>query len=153
DQLVPLLARQYPGRGPGAQFSRGRAARSPGADVRRAGSARHHARGQHPRGGHHGTLCAARARAMIDQGLAAAARAVVPAARLERSPSGRRALKSLLLTIGTWVTAIIAGIPLVSVLYMLIVRGGSRLAWSAFVELPPAGFETGGGFGNAIAGT
>src|SRR5262249_5720295 len=91
--------------------------------------------------------------AMIDQGLAAAARAVVPAARLERSPFERRALKSLLLTIGTWVTAIIAGIPLVSVLYMLIVRGGSRLAWSAFVELPPAGFETGGGFGNAIAGT
>jgi phosphate transport system permease protein len=36
---------------------------------------------------------------------------------------------------------------------MLIVRGGSRLSWDALVELPPAGFEMGGGFGNAIAGT
>jgi len=36
---------------------------------------------------------------------------------------------------------------------MLIVRGGSRLSWEVLVELPPAGFEMGGGFGNAIAGT
>jgi phosphate transport system permease protein len=36
---------------------------------------------------------------------------------------------------------------------MLIVRGGARLAPSLFVELPPAGFEMGGGFGNAIVGT
>ena len=43
--------------------------------------------------------------------------------------------------------------PLFSVLYMLIVRGGSRLSWEVLVELPPAGFEMGGGFGNAIVGT
>ena len=49
--------------------------------------------------------------------------------------------------------AIIASIPLFSVLYMLIVRGGSRLSWEALTELPPAGFEMGGGFGNAIVGT
>ena len=49
--------------------------------------------------------------------------------------------------------AIIASIPLISVLYMLIVRGGSRLSWEALTELPPAGFEMGGGFGNAIVGT
>jgi len=36
---------------------------------------------------------------------------------------------------------------------MLIVRGGSRLHWELFTELPPAGFEMGGGFGNALLGT
>jgi phosphate transport system permease protein len=36
---------------------------------------------------------------------------------------------------------------------MLIVEGGSRLSLTLFTELPPAGFELGGGFGNAIVGT
>ncbi len=72
---------------------------------------------------------------------------------LQRSAFDPRALKSLLLTGGAWAAAMIAAIPLVSVLYMLIVRGGSRLHWSVFTELPPAGFEMGGGFGNAIVGT
>ena len=72
---------------------------------------------------------------------------------LQRSAFDPRALKSLLLTGGSWAAAMIAAIPLVSVLYMLIVRGGSRLHWSVFTELPPAGFEMGGGFGNAIVGT
>jgi phosphate transport system permease protein len=88
-----------------------------------------------------------------DQGFAVTPSAALRVARLERSPFERRALTSLLLTAGAWVAAILAAIPLVSVLYMLIVRGGSRLTWSAFVELPPAGFEMGGGFGNAIVGT
>jgi phosphate transport system permease protein len=39
------------------------------------------------------------------------------------------------------------------VLYLLIVRGGSRLSLEALTALPPAGFEMGGGFGNAIVGT
>ncbi len=86
-------------------------------------------------------------------GRSLATRAAVVSARLERAPFERRALTSLLLTAGVWATAIIAAIPLVSVLYMLIVRGGSRLTWSVLVELPPAGFETEGGFGNAIVGT
>jgi phosphate transport system permease protein len=90
---------------------------------------------------------------MSDPGAAAVARATVPDTRLERSPFERRALTSLLLTIGVWTAAVIAGIPLVSVLWMLIVRGGSRLSLSLFTELPPAGFEMGGGFGNAIVGT
>ena len=90
---------------------------------------------------------------MSEPGATAAARAAVPDTRLERSPFERRALTSLLLTIGVWTAAIIAGIPLVSVLWMLIVRGGSRLSPSLFTELPPAGFEMGGGFGNAIVGT
>jgi phosphate transport system permease protein len=72
---------------------------------------------------------------------------------LRRSPLERRALRSGLLTGGAWAAAIIASVPLVSVLYMLIVRGGARLHWDVLIELPPAGFEMGGGFGNAIVGT
>jgi phosphate transport system permease protein len=72
---------------------------------------------------------------------------------LRRSPLERRALRSGLLTGGAWAAAIVASVPLVSVLYMLIVRGGARLHWDVLIELPPAGFEMGGGFGNAIVGT
>jgi phosphate transport system permease protein len=75
------------------------------------------------------------------------------AVRLNRSPWEPRALRSTVLTAGAWAAAIIAGIPLISVLYMLIVRGGARLSWELFTSLPPAGFEMGGGFGNAIVGT
>ena len=77
--------------------------------------------------------------------------AAVP--RLQRSAFEPRALRSLLLTVGTWACAILAAVPLVSVLYMLIVRGGARLTWEALTALPPAGFEMGGGFGNALLGT
>ncbi|HUO64923.1 MAG TPA: phosphate ABC transporter permease PstA [Terriglobales bacterium] len=86
-------------------------------------------------------------------GVAVAAPPPAQGARLERSVFEPRALKSLILTICVWGAAILAGIPLVSVLYMLIVRGGARLSTSLFTELPPAGFEMGGGFGNAIVGT
>jgi len=72
---------------------------------------------------------------------------------LRRSWSERRALRSVILTAGAWVMAVIASVPLFSVLYMLIVQGGSRLSLDLLTELPPAGFELGGGFGNAIAGT
>ncbi|HUN68279.1 MAG TPA: phosphate ABC transporter permease PstA [Burkholderiales bacterium] len=72
---------------------------------------------------------------------------------LERQPWEARSLTSALLSGLVWVMAILASIPLLSVLYMLIVKGGSRLTWEALSELPPAGFETGGGFGNAIVGT
>ena len=53
----------------------------------------------------------------------------------------------------TWLVALLACVPLFSVLYMLAVRGGSRLSWAVFTELPPAAFDPGGGFGNAIVGT
>jgi phosphate transport system permease protein len=75
------------------------------------------------------------------------------AIRLQRSTFEPRALRSLILTGATWVAAIVAAIPLFSVLYMLIVRGGQRLSLELFTELPPAGFEMGGGFGNAVVGT
>ncbi|MBK8174510.1 MAG: phosphate ABC transporter permease PstA [Rhodospirillales bacterium] len=72
---------------------------------------------------------------------------------LKRKLTESRALTNYLLTIGAWVVAIIASVPLLSVLYMLIVKGGSRFSLDLFTELPPAGFEMGGGFGNAIVGT
>jgi phosphate transport system permease protein len=72
---------------------------------------------------------------------------------LNRSFGDRRAITSALLTGATWVIALLAAVPLVSVLYMLIVNGGARLSAELFTELPPAGFEMGGGFGNAIVGT
>lgn len=76
-----------------------------------------------------------------------------PLINLRRSMGEARALRSGLLTGGAWLVALIASVPLFSVLYMLIVKGGTRLSLDLFTELPPAGFEMGGGFGNAILGT
>jgi phosphate transport system permease protein len=73
--------------------------------------------------------------------------------QLERQMFEIRALKSGLLTALTWLCAILASIPLLSVIYMLVVQGGARIDLEALTELPPAGFEMGGGFGNAIVGT
>jgi phosphate transport system permease protein len=75
------------------------------------------------------------------------------APELSRRTFEPRALRNTILSAITWVMALIASVPLFSVLYMLIVRGGSRLDWEALTTLPPAGFEDGGGFGNAIVGT
>jgi phosphate transport system permease protein len=76
---------------------------------------------------------------------------------LERQLLEGRAIKNNVLTGLTWIVAIIASIPLLSVIYMLLVRGGSRLFGADFAEvltgLPPAGFEMGGGIGPAIVGT
>ncbi len=75
------------------------------------------------------------------------------ALNLRRNLVEPRAIWNYVLTGGTWLIAIIAAIPLLSVLYMLVVKGGARLSAELFTELPPAGFETGGGIGNAIVGT
>jgi len=72
---------------------------------------------------------------------------------LEKSKLDMRAVKNTSLTILVWGLAILASIPLFSVIYMLIVEGGARLDIEALTEIPPAGFEMGGGFGNAIIGT
>jgi phosphate transport system permease protein len=72
---------------------------------------------------------------------------------LNRSFTERRAITSAILTAAAWIIALLAAVPLVSVLYMLIMSGGARLSTELFTELPPAGFEMGGGFGNAIVGT
>jgi len=76
---------------------------------------------------------------------------------LERQLLEGRAIKNNVLTVLTWIAAILASVPLLSVIYMLLMRGGSRLFGADFVEvmtaLPPAGFEMGGGIGPAIVGT
>jgi phosphate transport system permease protein len=72
---------------------------------------------------------------------------------LRWSLSDRRTLISTLLSIGTYAATILACVPLFSVLLMLVWRGGGKLGWHLFVELPPTAFEEGGGFGNAIVGT
>lgn len=72
---------------------------------------------------------------------------------LEKDKFDTRAIKNTLLTLLVWGIAILASIPLISVIYMLIVEGGARLDMEALTEIPPAGFEMGGGFGNAIIGT
>lgn len=73
--------------------------------------------------------------------------------QFDRQPFERRTLVSNLLTGLTWLIAILGSIPLFSVIYMLVKEGGARLDFEALTALPPAGFETGGGFGNAIVGT
>jgi phosphate transport system permease protein len=76
---------------------------------------------------------------------------------LQRQLWEGRAVKNNILTVLTWIIAILAAVPLISVIYMLLMRGGTRLFGAGFVEvltaLPPAGFEMGGGIGPAIVGT
>jgi phosphate transport system permease protein len=72
---------------------------------------------------------------------------------LRRRPFELRALRNGSLTIGAWLVAALGAVPLVSVIFMLVVKGGARLSKELFTELPPAGFELGGGIGNAIQGT
>ena len=88
-----------------------------------------------------------------DPGITLATGPARPVPRLERQPFERRAMKNGILTGFTWAMAILASVPLFSVIWMLLVEGGSRLDFEALTALPPAGFEEGGGFGNAIAGT
>src|SRR5262249_38973679 len=146
---VVVRPRQHARRAAGAELSRGRTARGPGAHVRGARPPRHHARRQRRRGMDHGPRVEAGRHplSVLERTVA-----TVPdrAHSLKRSRLERRALRSAGLTVATWTAALIASVPLFSVLYMLIVRGGSRLSWEALVDLPPAGFEVGGGFGNAI---
>ena len=58
-----------------------------------------------------------------------------------------RGLRSRVYTGITWLLAILAALPLVSVLYMLIAKGGARINWETLTALPPAAFEFGGGIG------
>ena len=72
---------------------------------------------------------------------------------LERQPFEPRSLQSIVLSTLTTAMAVIACIPLFSVLIMLLYRGGKRLNLAVFYALPPTAFDLGGGFGNAIVGT
>ncbi|WP_295887960.1 phosphate ABC transporter permease PstA [uncultured Thiohalocapsa sp.] len=94
---------------------------------------------------------------MSDVDLTATADEGLVRPNLQRQMFEGRAIKNNLLTVLTWIIAILAAIPLISVIYMLLMRGGTRLFGAGFVEvltaLPPAGFEMGGGIGPAIVGT
>lgn len=60
---------------------------------------------------------------------------------------------SVFLSTVVTVLTLLALVPLFSVIFMLFYRGGSTLAATNFWSLPPAPFEEGGGFGNALVGT
>ena len=64
-----------------------------------------------------------------------------------------RALFSWVMSVLTGAMTFAALVPLFSVLYLLITRGGKTLGLATFRELPPAALAPGGGFGNAIVGT
>jgi phosphate transport system permease protein len=91
------------------------------------------------------------ANALGSDGSSAARKRAIP--DLRRSFTDRRTLVNVVLTSLLWLLAVLAAIPLISVLYMLISEGGARFSLDLFTQLPPAGFMQGGGFGNAIVGT
>lgn len=72
---------------------------------------------------------------------------------LEKSILRPRTLINGLLSGLATVVTIVALIPLFSVVWMLVWRGGHRLSTHLFTQLPPAPLEQGGGFGNAILGS
>jgi phosphate transport system permease protein len=84
-------------------------------------------------------------------GLPPAPPADVP--NLERQLAKPRTLFSAGLSVITGLMALIAMVPLFSVLFRLIYEGGRRLSPWLFVELPPAAGMDGGGIGNALLGT
>jgi phosphate transport system permease protein len=77
----------------------------------------------------------------------------IPLPELEVQLAKPRALFSATLSVITAIMAILAMIPLFSVLYMLLFQGGQRLGVALFTELPPAIGMAGGGIGNALLGT
>ena len=72
---------------------------------------------------------------------------------LERSLRRPRTLFSVLMSGLATVMTLLALVPLFSVVWMLLWRGGRKLSTAALTQLPPAPLESGGGFGNAIVGT
>lgn len=72
---------------------------------------------------------------------------------LEKNLMRPRTMFSVLLSALTTVMTLMALVPLFSVVWMLLWRGGQKLSVAALTQLPPAPLEQGGGFGNAIVGT
>ena len=73
--------------------------------------------------------------------------------KLERSLKRPRTLFSYCASVVCGILALLAAVPLFSVLVMLIWRGAARLGPALFTQLPPAAGTAGGGIGNAILGT
>jgi phosphate transport system permease protein len=72
---------------------------------------------------------------------------------LEKSLRRPRTLINECLSVLSVALSIVAVIPLFSVLFMVLWRGGQRLGIALFIELPPAAGMVGGGIGNALLGT
>ena len=72
---------------------------------------------------------------------------------LEKSLLRPRSLFNAILSAFVTLMTLLALVPLFSVIWMLMSRGGKRLGIAVFTELPPVALEPGGGFGNAIVGT
>ena len=72
---------------------------------------------------------------------------------LHRSHRNARTALNTALTVFAFVLSTIAMLPLVSVLYMLLARGGPLISLQLFSELTPGAGSVGGGIGNAILGT
>ena len=79
--------------------------------------------------------------------------AEVDFSELEKSLRRPRTLVNVLLSGLVICMTLLALIPLFSVVWLLLWRGGSKLSLALFAQLPPAPLERGGGFGNAILGT
>jgi phosphate transport system permease protein len=73
--------------------------------------------------------------------------------QLERSLRRPRTLVDFMLTALVFIMTLLSLVPLLSVVFMLLWRGGRRLSLQVFTDLPPSALEQGGGFGNAIVGT
>ncbi len=74
-------------------------------------------------------------------------------ASLNFSLGNTRTLLDRVLTVLAIGLSLFALFPLISVLYMLLVRGGEMLSPSLFTELTPGAGMEGGGIGNAVLGT
>ncbi|MCG6553249.1 MAG: phosphate ABC transporter permease PstA [Candidatus Magnetominusculus sp. LBB02] len=72
---------------------------------------------------------------------------------LEKSLLKPRTIFNQLLIVFVTVLTLTALVPLFSVLWMLLWKGGHNLSLAVFTQLPPSPMEEGGGFGNAILGT
>ena len=79
-----------------------------------------------------------------------------PGTRFRTNPWARQNVTGVMLSTLVVSLTLIACIPLFSVLYMLVTKGGQKLLSSSadlFTQLPPTPLGTGGGFGNAVVGT
>jgi phosphate transport system permease protein len=72
---------------------------------------------------------------------------------LEKSLMRPRTLIDDVATLIMTVMTLLALVPLVSVVWMLAMRGGKRISLEVFTSAPPTALEQGGGFGNALIGT
>src|SRR5262249_27574462 len=151
---VGLLAGEHFGGAAREPLSGGGSGRGRRAHVRGARAARDHAAGERRRYAH------PPARQRLAEGPALMATTTGPdfvepidLGTLERSLRQPRSLFSGAMSTLTGLMTAAALVPLFSVLYLLVVRGGRQLGLALFTELPPAALTAGGGFGNAIVGT